>query len=379
MKHIFVRHSIVAITILMIFALMNRFHFITDNLLYGLYLLVIVYGFFFLLKKPEIYFKKAFLPYLFILLINIVALLFNPSAASVQYMVVKFGLLSISMAGIYYYRDYFVEKFPRILKNSLLFTLVLSIVLVPGIFGNYQGYNGIFGTRNELGLVAALVFGMILIERNFTKLNLFLLIFTSLLVLVSSSRAAIVGMVIAFMFAGFSWRRVLPIVMVAAAGMYMISHFKIESGLDRFASSEITSGRDLEFLYGLETWKQHPWIGWGLDKYAFIDQKVIPAEIMKKHFVVNPHNSYLGMYIQYGAPLATLILGMLVYFTGKVLLRKKMDKNIKLILLFTAINGIVETYIFGISGLPGFLFWFYLGLGLMVISDQKSKRKKAFR
>jgi len=56
-----------------------------------------------------------------------------------------------------------------------------------------------------------------------------------------------------------------------------------------------------------------------------------------------------------------------------------MDKNIKLILLFTSINGMVETYIFGISGLPGFLFWFYLGLGLMVISDQKAKRKKVFR
>jgi len=322
MKHIFVRHSIVAITILMIFALMNRFHFITDNLLYGLYLLVIVYGFFFLLKKPQVYFNKAFLPYLFILLINIVALLFNPSAASVQYMVVKFGLLSISMAGIYYYRDYFVEKFPRVLKNSLLFTLFLSVLLEPHIFGVYEGYKGIFGTRNELGLIASMAFGMILIERNFTKLNLFLLGFTSLLVLLSTSRAAIVGMVIAFIIAGFSWRKVLPLLLISLMGMYAISHFKIQSGLSRFESGHLAAGRDEEFLYGLATFQKKPLVGWGLDKYAFIDEKVVPAAIMKKNFVLNPHNSYVGVYIQYGSIFATMILGMLIYFSSKILLRR---------------------------------------------------------
>ncbi|AFV97999.1 hypothetical protein B649_08435 [Candidatus Sulfuricurvum sp. RIFRC-1] len=378
MKHRLLKTIILLLTLLMLFSLMNRFHFITDYVLYTFYIITIFYGFFLVVIKPRLYTYKAFLPYVVILCANFVALIANPSFSALQYMIVKFGLLSISMGGIYYYRDYFIDQFPKILKNGLLLTLALSVILEPSLLGVAEGYAGIFGTRNELGLVAAMAFGLILIEKSFSKRNILLLIFTIILVLLSTSRAAVVGVLVGFLIAGFSWRKILALGIVALASLYIVSDLHIISGLDRLSAESATAGRDQEFFYGLATFQQYPWFGWGLDKYAFIDESVVPLFLLEQHFVLNPHNSYLAMYIQYGAVLATLIFIMLLYFSGKVLFNTKIDKNIRFMLSFILVNAIVESYLFSISGLPGFLFWFYLGLGLTVLSDLKKEQHKAY-
>lgn len=376
MKHRLLKTIIVMLSLLMLFSLMNRFHSITDYVLYSFYFVTIFYGLFLIVIKPTLYAQKAFIPYLVILCVNISALIANPSFIALQYMVVKFGLLSISMGGIYYYRNYFIDQFPKILKNSLLFTLGLSVLLEPGLLDGAEGYHGIFGTRNELGLVAAMAFGLILIEKRFSKINIVLLIFTILLVLLSTSRAAVVGVMVGFLIAGFSWRKILALGIVALSSLYIVSDFHIISGLNRLSVESATAGRDQEFFYGLATFQQHPWIGWGLEKYAFIDESVVPLFLLQNQFVLNPHNSYLAMFIQYGAVLATLIFIMLLYFSGKVLLNTNVDKNIRFMLLFILVNAIVESYLFSISGLPGFLFWFYLGLGLMALVDLKREQYK---
>lgn len=376
MKHRILKKFIVLLSFLMLFALMNRFHFITDYVLYSVYIVTIFYGFFLISIKPKLYVQKAFIPYVLLLFANLIALIANPSFESLQYMVVKFGLFSISMAAIYYYRDYFIDQFPMILKNTLLFTLILSVLLEPNLFGVVEGYKGIFGSRNELGLVAAMAFGLILIEKRFSKINIVLLLFTILLVLLSTSRAAVVGVMVGFLIAGFSWRKILPLGIVALASLYIISDLHVMSGLDRFSTESATAGRDQEFIYGLATFQQHPWIGWGLNKYAFIDESVVPLFLLQNQFNLNPHNSYLAMFIQYGAILATLIFIMMLYSSGKILLNTQIDKNIRFMLSFILVNAIVESYLFSISGLPGFLFWFYLGLGLMVLSDLQKEQYK---
>lgn len=367
-----IKFIISSIVILMIFTLSSFFGRIPHLILYSIFIFGIGYGFILLLTKKDSFFQKSFFVFYFMIVINFISLLLVPSFESLQYAIVKFGLFSLMIGATLNYRDYFIKEFPSLFKKFMLLSLFISILFYPNIFGDGTGYKGIFGTRNELGLIASLTFAIVLLEKKFTKLNILILIFCLLLVLLSTSRASIIGIIISFIFAGFSWKKVFGVSLLASIILYLSTFWGIKSGLDRLNSEDITSGRYWEVQYGIETIMKEPLTGWGLDKYAFIDKDVVSIYHLAQSFVLNPHNSYIGGFTQYGLIFGTLIFILIFYYVIKVLFSKYVDNFIKMIISFTLINGIVETYLFSISGLPGFLFWFYLVIGVYKHNELKN-------
>ena len=135
------------------------------------------------------------------------------------------------------------------------------------------------------------------------------------------------------------------------------------------------TSREMTNIYGYKTLMLSPFTGFGLDKYAYISAKVIPIQL-KYILVPNPHNSFMGLFIQLGIPLATWVLMLLLFYLLRTLLFKPYNKILLFIVLYTFIAGMFESILFGISGFEGFIFWISLAMYMMYIYKEKTADKK---
>jgi len=334
-----------------------------------------------LYKFPKIVLHKAFLPLSTIILINLLYWIFiDHSTNSFLYIAAKASTFFIIMISVYFYYDFLIKNFPKAIIYVGIFVLVIGIVLNTNYFGGR--YSGPFGNPNSLGWLSSLVFGLVYLSHEKSYKKYFILLFLLALVMMSGSRAALGGVVLAILLRGtFSFKKVFFIaigLMALLAAQNIASKFGIHTGLERIIksekSNELLSGREKEYALGLLTIKESPMLGNGLDKYAWISPKIIRESGLRRidpNFVGNPHNSFIAMFIMYGIPIGFLVLvTTLIPFLG--FFKKEIPKDILFMVLFSFIAAFFESYLFGVSGFEGLVFWTSLALAAMSVSKEKA-------
>ena len=331
-------------------------------------------------RDPKLLTKRAFTVLWIITLINVVYwLFFNHTYNSMLYVAAKLSTFLLIMISINYYYDFLVKNFTKIIIYIGFFVLLVGAILNTHYFGGR--YTGPFGNPNSLGWLSSLLFGLTYLTKEKSYKKYALLIFFLSMIMMSGSRAALGGAVLAFLLKGkLSFKKIFLLGFALGTlflAQNIASHFGIHTGLERIVMSEksheLLSGREQEYALGLLTVRESPLTGHGLDKYAWISPNIIRLSgLLRKDpfFVGNPHNSYIALFIMYGIPVGSIILLVLLYYILKIL-RSHVPPDILFMVLFSFLAAFFESYLFGVSGFEGLIFWFSLPLALMYITKAK--------
>ena len=313
--------------------------------------------------------NRAFLIVHIIMLIYIVYwFLFDHSLFGLQYIVLKVSIFGLIAASLYYNFDFIEKKYP-------LYMLVISgTVLIVGLLMNHNfgsRYTGPFNNPNSLGFLSALAFTITLFYlKHGLKKNLLLLFFISL-AFMSGSRAAVGGILLGYLLkGGISLRKILTILAAAILliGVNQVAtSYGFTTGIDRLISSserhDLLAGRDMEFALGIKSIEESPLEGHGLDHYAHLSDRVVMLSgVLRRdiNFAVNPHNSFIGLFIQLGIPFGLALLFTLIYYVGKSVWFKPRNGLFLTMMLYPFLSGFFESFLFGVNGFEGTTFWFAL-------------------
>lgn len=331
-------------------------------------------------RDPKLLTKRAFAILWIITLINIVYwLFFDHTYNGMLYVAAKLSTFLLIAISINYYYDFLVKNFTKIIIYIGFFVLLIGAILNTHYFGGR--YTGPFGNPNSLGWLSSLMFGLTYLTKEKSYKKYALLFFFLSMIMMSGSRAALGGAVLAILLKGkISFNKIFLLGFALCAlllAQNIASHFGIHTGLERIIksekSNELLSGREQEYALGLLTIKESPLTGHGLDKYAWISPKIVKLSgLLRKDpfFVGNPHNSYIAMFIMYGILVGSIILLTVLYYIIKVI-RNRVPPDILFMVLFSFLAAFFESYLFGVSGFEGLIFWFSLPLALMCITKEK--------
>jgi len=378
----FLKFSIPVYWIILLLVQANIFPNFFGYIFLGIYIFLTL---FFLFKNPNLFLHKAFTVLILITIVTLLYfILFDPTVSGFQYLAARTVTLAMIAIGVYYYHEYLIENYAKILI-WFGFAFLMYGVLTNHNFGGR--YSGPFWNPNSLGWISALLFGLVLFEFEKSKIKYFLLLFFLAMALMSGSRAAFGGIVLAFLIRGEITKKNILFLIVALVLLLIANKIALDygfhTGLERLVSSEKTSqgllsGREHEWLYSIEAISKKPISGYGLDHYAHI-----PNEILLKHgvyridrgFAANPHNSFIAVMIQYGLIFGSFILLMLLYYTIRIFIKKCPKKSLLFMTVYSFFSAAIESYLFGISAFEGFTFWSALPLCLMAIYTQNKKRE----
>ncbi|WP_457594117.1 O-antigen ligase family protein [Hydrogenimonas sp.] len=386
MISLFFQYGVILLWTLLL-AINTRIFKIPSNFIYAFLGVALLFSLLILYKNSRILKQKSFLPLTIIIIINFIYwALFDQTYNSMLYVLAKTSTFLLIMISVYYYYDFLVKNFAKIVIYIGAFVLIVGLIINTHYFGGR--YTGPFGNPNSLGWLSSLLFGLVYLtaEKSYKKYVLLLLFFA--MVMMSGSRAALGGVVLAILLKGsISFNKVFILALGLSAllvAQNIASNFGIHTGLERIIKSEksndLLSGRDKEYTLGLLTIKEAPLTGHGLDKYAWISPHIVKISgLLRKDpfFVGNPHNSYIAMFIMYGIPLGLFVFLMLSFYVVKIFLSRIQRQEILFMTLFSFIAATFESYIFGVSGFEGLIFWFSLTLGLAYI--ERSKKTSPLR
>lgn len=328
-----------------------------------------------LMINPKIFIKKYFSVFLIINVINLIYLIFfDHTTESLMYTIARFATFSIIIISVYHYKYFYISSFPKLLGYMLLAMLIIGVIVHPPSLGRYEG---LFGNPNSLGIIAVLYFGLIYLKESFTLKDRIFMTFALLLVLLSGSRNALMGIFLAYFLKGsFSIKGIVSIVfgvlLLLAVSLFLSQRSNESTGLDRLITSEkegtMMSGRDMEFVFGYQTVMLSPLIGNGLDKNAYISEEVVPYEYMVRGFVLNPHNSVIGLWNQYGIIVGTLLFLMIIYQVYKIYRWKEKDKSLFFIMAYLLVASIFESILSSINAFEGMIFWSAFAINMIAYS-----------
>ena len=133
--------------------------------------------------------------------------------------------------------------------------------------------------------------------------------------------------------------------------------------------------RLLQYEYAIASIKNNLFLGYGLDKYSFIDKTLVPIFLQEK--IVGAHNGYLALLTQYGI----LFGGLVIYLIFRqsymlILFFRNSSENEKVylfIIIYTLITTLYETLLTGINEFNTILFW----LSLALLSYSKFNQENA--
>lgn len=372
------KYALMVLFVLMIMVQVNIFNrSVTVGLLYGFIILGAFFVLLQLLNRPQIFLRKSFSPLIIVWMIYLMYLiLFDHTFGGLAYVVVKGVIFGTLMICIYYYYEFYRDSFPDLIIKAGLAVLLLSVIFDHNFFGGR--YVGILGNANTTGALSSMVLGLIILKEKITIKTVVIMIFLLMLILASGSRGAILGIFIAVLLKNTSFKNIMIMISLVAGFLLLnqiAANYGITTGLNRTVEmSGVLAGRDDTSTYGYKTILLSPYIGHGLDKYAYIAESVIPSKLA--HILIpNPHNSFLGMFIQVGIPLGLLILSVILYYTMKILFFAPKNPPILFLVIFPLISGLYESHLFSISDYVGFIFWVSMSIYLMYMYQTRRKRK----
>lgn len=323
---------------------------------------------FIILVNPElirrVIFHKAFGFLVLINFLNLLYFIFMHSIhdkEAIEFMLargVQFSLFSIS---IYYNINYYKNTFFLHVSYAIFLMILVGLIVEPNIFsGRYQG---ITVNPNMLGAFSCLAFSILFLhESKKSNLQLFMLFIFFIISFASGSRAILVGIMLAFLFKyGFSIKN-LGFGVFGVLLFLLVVNLQLETSINRYASQGLLGDRILQYEYGLKTFLNKPWLGYGLDKYSYIDKDLVPINLRGP--IKGAHNGYLAFLVQYGLIFGGIIISI-IFYKSTVLLRKfyrkKGNEVIYLFIIsFALISSLFESLITGINAFHTILFWFAL-------------------
>ena len=329
-----------------------------------------------LIKKVLL--NKKYLPFLLFNILNLLYYLFFEfgDLESLKYLLARLTVFSIISLHISYCSTYFKTKFLKNLYNFILALGVISLMFWPITFSTR--YYGIFTNPNALGSIMSMGFAIkLLLFYEGRKKDILELLLFFCLVILSGSRISLFAILVVYIFKfGISLRLIATIGFSFVFSYFTLDFFGKESGVNRLISQDIFSNRILAFEYAYKTFKSKWLTGYGLANYAYINQDLISAE--HEGIDIGAHNGYLALLVQYGLFFASsffMILFTSLFSIISFVKSNWYNKHIQFfsfILIFTLLNGFVETMITGINDFQTCLFW--LSFGYLYSQAYKWKR-----
>ena len=324
---------------------------------------------FLLLINPKqiktIIFHKAFS---FLLILNLINLLYFflfhsiSDYDAIKYLMsrnIQFSIISIS---IYYNYEYYKLRFLHHISYLVFGIVVISLILDPFVLS--ARYSGIIWNPNEFSSLSIIGFSAVLFNnKKKTNFDFFLLILFLILSFFSGSRSVLLAVPLAyFLKYGFLKRNIIYFLFFIFIYLW-IGSFQIDTSINRFAAQSLFNDRLFQYQYAFETLMQKPFLGYGLDKYSYIDLSLVPNHL--KDIIIGAHNGYLSILVQFGFLFGSLVIGIILrkvflltinYYTMK---SPESDFFIFL-LIYTSLASFYESFMVGINGIHTFLFWFAL-------------------
>ena len=316
---------------------------------------------------------KAFNFFLLLNIINVLYWLFFHSFSDYQagkYLLARGLQFSIISFSVYYNFEYYKNKFLKHLVYVIFGVVAIGLVVNMNIFSGR--YYGIIYNPNQLSSLCCISFSALLLNANKkTYFDYLLLLLFLIISLSTGSRGVLFAIPLAFIFKfGFSIRNIVYALFAIATYLVIIT-IHLDTSINRFAEQSLFQDRLLQYHYAFETFKQKPFFGFGLDKYAFINPEIIPLALSN----IYPHNAYLAILVQYGFVFGFLVLSIILHksllFLNKDALENPENKFYIYLVAYTLLAGIFESLITGINEFQTILFWFALAF----LSYSKFKQK----
>jgi O-antigen ligase len=243
------------------------------------------------------------------------------------------GLLGTTFIALYLASTYDYRRFALMAAWSFLIVDILSacaIAFFPslGISWNPYGWQGIYFTKNGLGinsLYGIILFTSLLTDKKTAKLGIIGLILSSILLLGSRSVTSLICCACALLIwmvlqaylnknKPFFISLVVFFLFVCVSGMWLYLTNNAEIVISNL-------GKDLTFTGRTPIWeevfyfiKQSPWLGYGYGAVWIGRDYGIGSFISNplNYYVVNSHNGYLDMLLEIGAIGVALVLSVVI-------------------------------------------------------------------
>ena len=318
------------------------------------------------IQIKTILFHKAFLFLLSINFINLLYFLFFHSIfdyEAIKFLISRGLQFSIISVSIYFNYEYYKDKFLDHIVYLVFGIVVLSFLVDPYIFSGR--YMGITWNENMLAAFTITAFSILLLKNN-KRTNLDYIILLSLLIISLSTGSRLVLIAIGLVFLmkyGFSSRNIFYTVLSLVTTLIIIS-YNLDTSLNRFVSQSLFNDRVFQYQYAYETLLKKPFLGYGLDKYAYIDLSLVPAYVFQTNSVIGAHNGYLAFLTQYGILFGGVVIFIIFklsfqiysYFRNSI----GYERIYIFIIIYTLIASLFEAFMTGINDFNTILFWFSL-------------------
>ena len=116
-------------------------------------------------------------------------------------------------------------------------------------------------------------------------------------------------------------------------------------------------------LFAIENINKSLFSGYGLNEYTGLPEDIIFPNRFKGQ-IMESHNGYLSIFLQYGVLFGGLILALIFVKAFQLILFYRGSNNTErvyiFIIIYTFVSSIYETLITGINEFHTILFWFSL-------------------
>ena len=323
----------------------------------------------------EIIFDKSFLFFFILNILNIIYYVFTEFGDydSFKYLSARFIQFSIFSFSIYSLEEDFPNKFIKFLKYLTLGSLFISIIFnFPDIESRYMG---VFFNPNEFSIVMVVGFALFLYTQKRSLTNYIFLVLFLLVIVLSGSRSAIIGLAIAILSYIFHFKSKnlnnIILIFISLFTFYFIGDQN--NALKRIFETDQLINRKYEYLYAIDTFLQKPLFGHGLKNYAYIDFSLIQFDEIQIDY--GAHNGYLSILVQYGIFFSILFYSVLIYYIVKVYKKKIVffgenvlqTKFLFFLITYTLVNGMFENTLIGINFFQSNLFWITLSYFIFIL------------
>ena len=316
-------------------------------------------------QLKKVILNKSFAFLLILNIVNLVYFIFFHSINDIdalQYLlarIVQFSIVSFSVYFSYnYYKDYFLNH----IVYLVFATIIIGLFVNPNILEGR--YSGVIWNANMLASFSMVAFSVVFLKK--TSFNSFFRLSSMLLFLIvalsTGSRGVILALALLFIFKyGLSLKNI-AYSFIVLSFYFIVLNFQFDTSFNRFAEQDLFNDRLIQYNYAYHTIMQNPFFGSGLDKYAYIDNNLVPMSL--KGYIISAHNGYLALLTQYG-----FIIGSFVIF---IILRKcwilgnyfkfssEGERTYAFIFIYALFASIYETMLTGINEFHTILFWFSL-------------------
>ena len=318
------------------------------------------------IQIKNVLFHKAFTFFLILNVINILYFLLFHNISdfdAFKYLIARGIQFSIISVSIFFHFEFYRSEFPNLIINVIFFILILGFIINPYVFSGR--YSGIIWNPNMLSSFVVIAFAFLFLKKDRkTNFQIFMLFVFILIALASGSRGTLVAITLAFLIKyGFSPRNVFYGI-IAIISYFIVLNFQIDTSFNRFSDQSLLNDRILQFQYAIASIKNKLFIGYGLDKYAYIDKSLVPYFL--KNQIIGAHNGYLAILTQYGIVFGGTVLFIIFQKSYNVISffrnSDNSERSYLFIILYTLIAASYESLMTGINEFHTILFWFSLAI-----------------